>query len=144
MKALFILLVLLVAGSIAWKKYGGVEKLDQLSKGDVSVKAKTRVDTILKGLRDEGGTLGTGFQTSVCQWDRGVVVIADQNELERALDRFNNWCAEKQFANRKISGYEVLDASCDASGDACLVNVRIEGGRYKLKVPAGGRISWAP
>jgi hypothetical protein len=142
-KTLFILLVLLIAGSLAWK-YVGREKLDQLSKGDVAGKAKKRVDTVLKGMRDEGGTLGIGFQTAVCQWDRGVGFIPDQGDLERALDRFNGWCGEKQLANRKISGYDVLDASCDASGDPCVVNVRIEGARYRLRVPDRARISWAP
>ncbi|MEO8586848.1 MAG: hypothetical protein ABI584_11855 [Acidobacteriota bacterium] len=143
MKALFILLVILAAGSLAWR-FGGREKLDRLSKGDVGGRAKSRVDTVLKGMRDEGGTLGIRFQTAVCEWDRGAVVISDQNELELALDRFNRWCSEKKLGNRKISGYDVLDASCEASGDPCFVNVRIEGAPYKLKVPAGTRISWAP
>ncbi|MFI5120933.1 MAG: hypothetical protein ACHQM4_10985, partial [Thermoanaerobaculia bacterium] len=119
MKALFILLVLVIAGSLVWK-YGGREKLNQklnqVSKGDVGEKAKKRVDIVLKGIRDDGGTLGLGLQTSVCQWDRGVGFIPDQSDLERALDRFNVWCGEKNFLNRKISGYDVLDASCDASG----------------------------
>lgn len=143
MKTLFILLVVLIAGSMAWK-YFGRAKLELLSKGDVAGKAKKRVDTVLKGMRDEGGTLGFGFQTSICQWDRGAGFISDQGDLERALDRFNHWCAEKQLGNRKISGYEVLDASCAASGDPCTVNVRIEGAPYKLRVPEHSRISWAP
>jgi hypothetical protein len=99
-KTLFILLVLLIAGSLAWK-YGGKEKLNQVSKGDVGGKAKKRVDTVLKGVRDEGGTLGLGLQTAVCQWDRGVALIPDQGDLERALDRFNVWCGEKNFLNRR-------------------------------------------
>jgi hypothetical protein len=142
-KTLFILLVLVIAASMLWK-HGGREKLDQLSKGDVGGKAKKRVDLVLKGMRDDGGTLGIGLQTAVCQWDRGAGLITDLKELERALDRFNGWCGEKQLGNRKISGYDVLDAACEASGDPCVVSVRIEGARYKLKVPERARISWAP
>ena len=143
MKALFILLVLLVAGTLAWK-HGGREKLDQAWRGDVAGKAKRRVDSVLKGMRDEGGTLGLLLQTSVCQWDRGVYLISDRNDLERALDSFNGWCAEKKMGNRRISGYELLDATCDATGELCFVNVRIEGARYRMRVPSGWRISWAP
>jgi hypothetical protein len=143
MKTLLIILVLLVAGNYAWKHWGS-DKLERVSKGDVTGKAKKRVDTVLKGMKEEGGTLGVGLQTSVCQWDRGVILIPDRDELEKALDRFDRWCAEKQLANRKISGYEVVDASCEPSGDPCFVDVRIEGARYKLRVPEHTRISWAP
>ena len=147
MKTLFILLVLLIAGTLAWK-HGGRERLDRkwdrLLRGDVERKARRRVDTVLKGMRDDGGTLGIGLQTAICQWDRGAGFISNRDELERALDRFNGWCAEKQLGNRKISGYDVLDGSCEASGDPCTVSVQIEGTHYRLKVPERARISWVP
>jgi hypothetical protein len=146
MKTLLVLLVLLAGATYLWK-HGGKEKLehkvDRMAKGDVSKDAKLRVETILSGIEKGGGGVSIDLQTSVCQWDRGAILIKDSFELDKVLDRFNRWCGEKGFYNRRIRDWQVLDSTCDESGDNCVVTVRIEGQTSRMKVPRGKRISWA-
>lgn len=142
----FLIVIIVVAGALWYWKHGGEEKLDFLTKkatrGDVTKQAKERVGTVLGGMQKDGGGIGAELQTAICEWDRGVILIRDRDELERAVDAFNRWCQEKNFYNRKIGAWQVTDASCDALGDNCLVTAKIEGGTYKMKVPRGARISW--
>jgi hypothetical protein len=57
---------------------------------------------MLTGMEHDGGGNGTEIQTSICEWDRGALLIKDRDELERALDAFNAWCGQKDFYNRRI------------------------------------------
>jgi hypothetical protein len=86
---------LLVIGAAFWagktylKNHGsGGLSIDSLISESPTKAAEARVQQILDNLEKGGDGNDIPLQTAICQWDSGLVVIQDRNELEQAYDAF--------------------------------------------------------
>ena len=105
-------------------------------------KVRTRVNTVLEGIRAEGGTTGDKLNFAMLTWDGGQ----RKNEaisMEGVYDRFTAWCLQKDI-NRRIRSYEITNISIEkGSGPVtAVVSVQIEGRPLKMRVAEGERITW--
>jgi hypothetical protein len=143
------LIFLLVAGAAFWagkdflkKKLDGMT-METLSAGSPEAAAQARVKKILEGLKTDADGNGLAFQAAICQWDSGLDVIQDQNELEQAYDHFAEWRDERDINHRKISDYQVTHVEIvQQSPPVAMVSGTIEGRAFKMRVPDKRRISW--
>jgi hypothetical protein len=103
-------------------------------------RAKARVQTVLECIQADGGGNSGHMQLAIKQWLRGPDV--DMGELEAGQGKFADWCREKDIY-RQISSFSVGDAVAEPEGGGAIVNVTIESKPYKIRVPYGGRMSWA-
>ncbi|MEO6323520.1 MAG: hypothetical protein ABIT01_13455 [Thermoanaerobaculia bacterium] len=146
MKKILLVLVVIVLAA----KFGNIAIAPFLKKGVSAAgdlryqdSARTRVKTILDGMKQSGEALELPLQTAICQWGKGVGFIGDKDELGKVWADFDVWRREKGF-DRKISGYSVEDAKMDdgASEPTAIVFCTIEGQRLKMRVVKGKPVSW--
>lgn len=110
----------------------------------IKSQTKNRVETILTGIKEQGGGTGTKIQTAICMWWADKMVISDLRELGDAQDAFERWQKEAGIYPR-ISSFEVGDVEVLENTDVptAIVSGTINGKAFKMKVPKRGRVSWA-
>lgn len=147
MRGFIIFLIVLGVAGWAAKSYltshDGSLSLDRMANGSPEDAAKTRVKTILEGLKTDGNTNGLPLQTAICQWDSGLVVIKDRDEFEQAYDAFGTWRDERDINHRKISGYTITGGEViQETPPVVIVSGTIEDRPFKMRVPDKRRVSW--
>ncbi|HKV07648.1 MAG TPA: hypothetical protein VJ725_05875 [Thermoanaerobaculia bacterium] len=118
--------------------------LDWLLSGSPETAAERRVKQVLEGLKLDGdGESTTAFQAAICQWDSGVNVLSDRDELEQAYDNFDRWRDAGGINHRKLTSY-TIDGSEIVQDEPPVVNVTgtIEGRPFEVRVPYERPISW--
>ena len=105
-----------------------------------SKQAEDRVATMLECWQRSEGRPTRDEQTATCMFYEGVIVINDRPTLEKAVDKYAEFKTAKNLY-RKIETWEVLSATAD--GDAFLVEVKIDGEYYTMRVVEDEPITWA-
>lgn len=121
---------------------------DQLGKvGGLTARhdAENRVRTMLQGWQAGPDGQETNLQTAVCQWARGVMVIADLVELGRAQEAFETWRGRLGYSYRPIGSFEITGTSVVPGSDPPVVRVEtvIDGHPAAMLVQSRERIRWA-
>jgi hypothetical protein len=102
--------------------------------------AKKRVDFILKALQDRDKEKE---QAAICRWYKDAPYIQDQGEQEAAVDAFDSWRSEGDIHDG-VESYEILEVRPSKKAEGTFyVDVNINGGKKKLKVPKDDRITWS-
>jgi hypothetical protein len=104
--------------------------------------AKNRIDAVFSGLKETG--LTQKYQTAICMWAKGVVVITDRAELERAMTDFELWFRQKQI-KPPIGAYEIksIEMLPGEANPTAIAVVTVDGVAYKVKVPKKENMTWA-
>jgi hypothetical protein len=124
----------------------GCEKIQSQFREDPAELAKKRVSFILQTIKDAGAGTSTELQTAICRWEQDKGIISDRDVLSAASDAFDAW---RQHANiyPTLATFEIGEkaegpAASDPA-DTYYVQAKIDGAWHWLRVPPGGRISWA-
>ena len=131
---------LLVVGAIFWagksclSKHGsGGLSMDRLVSGSPT-DARGGAGEADSGQPGKGGRRQRRpLQTAICQWDSGLIVIQDRNELEQAYDAFDGWRDEFDINHRKIAGYTITGSELvQEKPPVVMVSGTIENRTFKI------------
>ena len=106
-------------------------------------KVAERVEKILIGARDFGGTNADQLQEAMCLWYADKIYLRDQDDLVRALDGFEDWQKQAGIYPR-LETFEIVEVQPEAEGsENYLVLTKINGTFRWMRVPPNAPISWA-
>jgi hypothetical protein len=104
-----------------------------------------RLNAMLQGWKEGGTSASASEQTAISQWAQGKAVIADRDELEQAMDRFDRWRRERGLYG-PLQSYEIGTVSrVERQPDPyTAVELKLNGQRQTVGVPDDEKpIFWA-
>jgi hypothetical protein len=105
--------------------------------------ARNRVVTMLEDFQKGSGGADGYTAEAIASWAMGREMLSDQGEIARNENGFRTWY-EKKGLHWRIKSYEVLDAKPEGNSSfIAIVNVKIEGKPYKIRVIRKSPMEWA-
>ncbi|HVT43632.1 MAG TPA: hypothetical protein VMT00_04510 [Thermoanaerobaculia bacterium] len=103
-------------------------------------KTRKRFEHFMQRWQKGGVSLDADEQAATCLWARGVVFIADRDDLEDAVNHFDRWRRQKDLYVQNIQ-YEIRGYQRES--DRTIAEVRINGQNHRIAIPdSPNPLSW--